>query len=123
MSNPISPLVLAGVICAPAALADDNPTQILISETKDKPTKPIRPHDLYEPVQCWYEAGVISLYFETSEGMATVTITNLFTGATASWYVSTALQPATIVMGSEPGTYAIKITTRENTYDGVFTID
>ncbi len=119
--NSIIAIVLAA-ICPLAVYAGDD-AKLVPLKGSPNPSIPTRPHDLYEPVQCWYEARVISLYFETSEGMATVTITILFTRTTASWYVSTALQPATIVMGSEPGTYSIEITTSESTYDGVFTID
>lgn len=67
---------------------------------------------------------MLSFYFESYEGDATIKVTDAFTGeliATTSG--STACSPLYLHIGSTPGTFLITITTRSNTYEGWFTLD
>lgn len=102
--------------------ADSGGTQIPIEKSKGDP-KPNRPHDEEIAVVCYYDNGNISISFESYEGMATAIVTNVFTAEAESWNFSTATQPSVHSIGTVPGTYTIRITTRENTYEGIFSID
>ena len=117
-------LIIGVAICAGAipAYADDGATQLPFIK-KGNPNKPNRPHDEENSVTGFYRDGVLSLSFDSYEGMATATLTNLFTGERDSWTFSTATQPSPHTIGSVPATYTLTIKTAENTYEAIFAID
>lgn len=115
----IAALCILGLASIPAQAE----TQIELSKGTQEPPKKHRPHDEEIAVVCYYDNGDISISFESYEGMATATVTNVFTAEAESWNFSTATQPSVHYIGTAPGTYTISITTRENTYEGIFSID
>ncbi len=110
-------LLIGGLV----SYAEEPP--IIIPIKKGDPTKNHRPHDEESSVTGFYRDGVLSLSFDSYEGMATATLTNLFTGERDSWTFSTATQPSLHTIGSIPATYTLTIKTAENTYEAIFAID
>lgn len=84
-----------------------------------------RPHapQRNSTVECYYQDGVITIEFETAEGDATFTVTDVVIGDNASTMFNTAME-FNYFIGSEPSTYLLEISTYEgNNYEGYLTID
>lgn len=113
--------LLLVLTCPGNMFADDIP--IIPVENPGGPVTPLRPHDEVNMVSAYYDNCTLYISFESYEGMATATLTNLFSGESDSWTFSTATQPSSHYIGSAPGTYSISITTREASYNGVFAIE
>ena len=105
------------------ALPNDGVAVPIRQDKPSTPNPPLRPHGEESSVTGFYRDGVLSLSFDSYEGMATATLTNLFTGERDSWTFSTATQPSLHTIGSVPATYTLTIKTAENTYEAIFAID
>ena len=95
------------------------PVELQKKGSKDRPRAPQR----YSPVECYYQDGVITIEFETAEGDATFTVTDVVTGDNVSTMFNTAME-FNYFIGSEPSTYLLEISTSAgNNYEGYLTID
>lgn len=85
----------------------------------DRPRAPQR----HSSVECYYQNGVISIEFETPEGDATFTVTDVMTGDNASTTFNTAVE-FNYYIGTTPSTYLLEISTSAgNAYEGYLTLD
>ena len=99
------------------------PIQIPVKDKErhqnDRPRAPQR----HSTVECYYQDGVITIEFETTEGDATFTVTDVVTGDNASTMFNTAME-FNYFIGSEPSTCLLEISTSAgNNYEGYLTID
>lgn len=95
------------------------PVELGKKGSKDRPRMPQR----HSSVECYYENGVISIQFETPEGDATFTVTDVVTGDNASTTFNTATE-FNYFIGTEPSTYLLEINTSAgNVYEGYLTLD
>lgn len=117
-------LILLLAIAPALALAQDyrreeSPPIIL------KPIDPgagARPHDTQsQTVTCSYADGKITVLFENGEGPGTLKLREVFSNQTTSFGISTDSE-YTVYTGPLLGTYAVTVTTRQNTYEGYITI-
>lgn len=98
--------------------AEDKPTTGPTTiELKKRPQ--CRPHDASSPgeVSCVYLNGYITTEFENPEGRATITVTCLDDGTSASSTFYT-ITPYSMYVGDVPGVYEITVKTSQNTYTG-----
>ena len=115
---------LLWIICSINLEADNtNSTEIPIQKnerpTKHRPRAPQR----HSTVECFYQDGIITIEFETAEGDATFTVTDVVTGDNASTMFNTAME-FNYFIGSEPSTYLLEISTSEgNNYEGYLTLE
>ena len=118
-------LFLSEGIVKAAPEKDEEKKQAIIIVDDSKNTKNDRPRapQRSSSVECYYQDGIITIEFETTEGDATFTVTDVVTGDNASTMFNTAME-FNYFIGSEPSTYLLEISTSEgNNYEGFLTID
>lgn len=111
--------IAPAAVCAQDYKGDEKPP-ILLLPTKPEP--PQRPHDTRsQTVTCSYADGKITVLFENGEGPGTLKLREVFSNQTTSFGISTDSE-YTVYPGPLLGTYAVTVTTRQNTYEGYITI-
>lgn len=87
------------------------------------PFKP-KPKDLHlcNLPECVYNAGVLTITFEESEGRGVLTVTRMEDGMSASVAFYT-FSTFTYNIGTAPGTYLLEIKTSKNCYKGTLTLE
>ena len=90
---------------------------------REKPDSNIKPHDETISVVSWYHNDTINFSFESYEGNAWFSITNINTGQKYTCSYSTLQHPISINIGNTSGIYQINIkTTIGSEYEGWLTL-
>jgi len=107
-----------------AASANDNKqknqsTQVELTKTDDRSLSNGRPRcpARHNEIECFYQDGYLYLTFETPEGYATITISDIMNNKLSTITFST-LSPLTLSIIETAEPLKIEIATENNTYEG-----